>query len=130
MGGATNFGTDPAKARSIPFLTEVESIKAADAAAGGGLAAATDFCARPHAVTFALAEGVEPPAVGAAVHLETTGNGLVVVSNDRTLGAVADPQASALQGCLALDYRLTGRVTRVETRVVRARVSGERAVAA
>jgi hypothetical protein len=129
MGGGPRHREDVRKAPAADIIGAVRSAQLA-AGSGGSLPNATEFCVRPHRVSFVLL-GPNGFAPGASVRLEQRHEGLDVVLADGSavLGRVADGRSAALIGCLQLGFELEGSVETidVEAKSGEVLVSGVRA---
>jgi hypothetical protein len=111
MGGGRRRRRDVPRRGGRDLLRSVAEIGAAGAANGGSLAMAAEFCAREHRVPIRI-EASQPPARGDPVRL-VSGNPPIVMNGAGQIGAVLGAAASALNGCLELDWEMTGRVESV-----------------
>lgn len=85
---------------------------AAGAASGGSLAAAWEFCTQTHEISFEIIART-PPAPGETVTL-APGNPPALVNGGGPIGVLGGSDADAMNGCLALDWSMSGTVTSVD----------------
>lgn len=112
MGGGTDYTRDVPRRRSTDLLQAVASMSGAGPSDGGSLATAAEFCARTHEVAFEITAKTVP-APGDAVTL-TAGDPPALLNGGGYIGVLSGRDAAALNGCLTLDWEMTGSVTSVD----------------
>jgi hypothetical protein len=107
MGGGTKHTSDAKKGAPFDLLAAVAELSSA----GGSdhVARAAAFCEQTHEVSF-QADASTHPVVGRPVRLVVDEIPLVI-SEGAVIGRVDGALASAMRGCLALGYEMTGAIT-------------------
>jgi hypothetical protein len=106
MGGGIKRSTDAGKGQVFDLLAAIVERGASGRGPQAGEAA--EFCAREHGVSFRTAAEAKL-SVGQQVQLSlaTPPN---VISGGRVIGQLTGKDATAMRGCLVLDYELAGVV--------------------
>lgn len=102
MGGGIKYGQDAPKGPPRDILAELAALGTP------GFRDAVQFCAQSHHVEFHAADG-NTPHEGQVVELET-GDPPRLVAGGSTVGEIRGNIGRALNGCLDLNYSLTGSV--------------------
>lgn len=111
MGGGQNFRSDVPRQGRRDLLQAVAEVGAAGAA-NGSLAQAAEFCARTHEVPFSFVEDLDP-SPGDRVDLRL-GHPPSLVNGGGQIGTISSSAAEALNGCLELNWRLSGTIKSVD----------------
>src|SRR5437868_814495 len=107
MGGGTRYGTDTPKGSPRDILVEL-------AASGApGFRDAAEFCTQVHTVEFEAVDGADVWP-GQSVRLDA-GVPPLLISSEAVVGRVPGQLGQALNGCLAMNFSLTGAVDRFDS---------------
>ncbi|WP_445150696.1 hypothetical protein [Baekduia sp. Peel2402] len=115
MGGGKRYGRDQPKAAAVDIVTDT---RAAVAVAGGigAMDDAPDVCQLVRRVAFKVADGADPPPVGAPVVLRVgVGSALrIYLAVGDPVGPVTNSSKLLLIDCMRRGYAMKGKIESVD----------------